>query len=179
MAVIFSLIGYAGWEIVKKIGVLSDTHLVSLADATDLATSLLQGPFADVDAILHAGDMVHPQLIDCFDPVPCYAVRGNMDEPSAGTPYKRVVGFDGLRIGLIHGWGARTGLERRVVDEFTGKRIDCLVYGHSHYPVCSQQSDLLIFNPGSPTDRRSAPTHTVGILTIENGAITGEIISLG
>lgn len=161
-----------------KIGVLSDTHLVSLADAADLAEFLMGGVFAGVDAILHAGDMVIPQFIDCFHPCPCYAVRGNMDDSIMGIPSKRVIGFGGKRIGLIHGWGASSGLEKRVISEFTDKRIDCLVYGHSHYPVCRKEGDLLLFNPGSPVDRRSAPKHTVGILTIDNEDIHGEIIAL-
>lgn len=161
-----------------KIGVLSDTHLVSLADAADLSEFLLAGPFAGVDAILHAGDMVVPQFVDCFHPVPCYAVRGNMDEAVPGVPGKRVIGFGGKRIGLIHGWGARSGLEKRVIAEFTDKNIDCLVYGHSHFPVCRKEGELLLFNPGSPVDRRSAPKHTVGILTIDERGIKGEIIAL-
>lgn len=161
-----------------RIGVLSDTHLTALADAAVLAEYLSKGPFAGVDAILHAGDMVHPQLIDCFHPIPCYAVRGNMDEAVAGIPNKRVIGFEGKRIGLIHGWGLRSGLERRVIAEFSDKQIDCLIFGHSHFPVCRQQGDLLLFNPGSPTDRRCAPKHTVGMLTVDADGIRGEIIDL-
>lgn len=161
-----------------KIGVLSDTHLGALADAAELANYLMEGPFAGVDAILHAGDMVISEFMDCFYPIPCYAVRGNMDESVAGVPNKRVVGFEGKRIGLIHGWGPRSGLEKRVIEAFSDKRVDCLVYGHSHYPVCRQQGDLLLFNPGSPIDRRSAPKHTVGILTIDDNAIRGQIIAL-
>jgi len=160
------------------IGVLSDTHLGSLADASGLAEYLLAGPFAEVDAILHAGDMVIPEFANCFHPIPCYAVRGNMDESVTGVPNKRIVGFEGKRIGLIHGWGPRGGLEKRVVDEFSDQRIDCLVYGHSHYPVCRKHGELLLFNPGSPVDRRSAPKHTVGILIINDDGVHGKIIDL-
>lgn len=161
-----------------KIGVLSDTHLVSLADAAELAEFLLAGPFKGVDAVLHAGDIVVPELLDCFHPLPCHAVRGNMDAAVSGIPKQRVIGFEGKRIGLIHGWGPRSGLEKRVVEAFSDKRIDCLVYGHSHYPVCRRDGDLLLFNPGSPIDRRSAPTHTVGLLTVDSDNIYGEIINL-
>lgn len=161
-----------------KIGILSDTHLESLAEATALAEFLMNGPFADVDAIMHAGDMVIPEFVDCFHPLACYAVRGNMDDFLSGIPQKRVVGFEGKRIGLMHGWGPRGGLEKRVIAEFTDKQIDCLVYGHSHYPVCEQKGNLLLFNPGSPVDRRSAPNHTVGVLTIDDDGIRGEIINL-
>lgn len=161
-----------------KIGVLSDTHLISLADAADLAKFLLDGPFTGVDAVLHAGDMVIPELVDCFYPVPCHAVRGNMDEAVSGIPNKRVIGFEGNRIGMIHGWGPRGGLEKRVMEVFSDKQIDCLVYGHSHYPVCRKIGDLLLFNPGSPVDRRSAPKHTVGLLSVDVKGVRGEIITL-
>lgn len=161
-----------------KIGVLSDSHLSELRDAAVLADFLLRGPFSGVEAVLHAGDIVVPELVDCFLPVPCYAVRGNMDAQAAGLPERRIIGFGGKRIGLIHGWGPRGGLEQRVINAFSDKRIDCLVYGHSHQPVCHERNGLLLFNPGSPVDRRSAPTHTVGLLTIAEGRISGEIIDL-
>lgn len=161
-----------------KIGIISDTHLELLVDAADLAEYLLAGPFAEVDAILHAGDMVIPEFVDCFHPIPCYAVRGNMDESVTGVPNQRIIGFEGKRIGLIHGWGPRNGVEKRAIEAFSDHRIDCLVYGHSHYPVCRHQGDLLLFNPGSPVDKRSAPKHTVGILTIDDDGVRGQIIDL-
>ena len=89
-------------------GVLSDTHLNTLADAAALAEFLLEGPFSGVDAILHAGDLVIPEFIDCFQPLPCYAVRGNMDAAVDGIPLNRVIGFEGKRVGL-------QGTERPVV----------------------------------------------------------------
>ncbi|PLX87355.1 MAG: YfcE family phosphodiesterase [Desulfuromonas sp.] len=161
-----------------RLGILSDTHLSCSEDVVALTDALLAGPFADVSAILHAGDMVSPFMIDSFAPVPCYAVQGNMDQATSGVPQKRILGFEGHRIGLVHGWGPRAGLEKRVVEAFADERIDCLVYGHSHSPVCHRQDGLLIFNPGSPVDRRSAPSHTVGILEVSSVGIQGEIIHL-
>ena len=142
-----------------------------------LAEKLSHGSFADVDVILHAGDNVYPDLISCFYPTPWYGVRGNMDVPDATLPIQRIVNLAGVRIGMVHGWGAPKGIEKRVITCFASSEIDVLVFGHSHRPVCHKVGSVLLFNPGSPTDRRSAPYHTVGILHV-GAEVTGEIIRI-
>jgi len=159
-----------------KIGVLSDTHIDSLDIGVELAQRLMGGPFADVDAILHAGDHIHPGLESCFYPIPWYGVRGNMDGwQDIMLPTKRVLFLANIKIGMVHGWGPPHGLEERVLDLFSDVSLDVLVFGHSHRPTCFQSGNVLLFNPGSPTDRRAAPYHTVGILNLGTG-VTGEII---
>ncbi len=160
-----------------KVGVLSDTHIDSFEAGLNLSERLMQGPFADVDAILHAGDMILPELASCFSPIPWYAVRGNMDGANSGNPIKRIVEMNNKRIGMIHGWGAQTDLKDRVLNSFAEESLDVLVFGHSHQPLCLNYGSLLLFNPGSPTDRRKASCHTVGILTL-GAEITGTIIPL-
>ncbi len=160
-----------------KIGVLSDTHIDKLADGENLAKKLLNGPFVDVDIILHAGDHVLPELESCFYPLEWYGVCGNMDTPQSSLPYQRVINLAGIKIGMTHGFGAPSGIERRVMNSFSGADIDVLIFGHSHQPVCRQVGSLLLFNPGSATDRRSAPYHTVGMLHIDS-VVTGEIIRI-
>lgn len=161
----------------KKIGVISDTHFHSLADGAALIERLRGGCFRDVDAIIHAGDMVHPDVALLFAEVPFYPVLGNMDQASSEVPVKRIVEIDGWRIGVMHGWGTRHDLEPRVLAQFAGQRIDCLVYGHSHRPVCHWHDDLLIVNPGSAADRRQAPWHSVAILYLDK-TLQGEIINI-
>ena len=117
-------------------------------------------------------------LYEVITPTPVYAVRGNMDPATAETPLKRVVDVGGLRIGLIHGWGAPEGMAGRILPEFAGARLDCLVYGHTHEPCCRWQDGLLLFNPGSATDRRRMPWESVGLLEIEAGRIHGRIIPM-
>lgn len=157
-----------------RIGVLSDTHL-TLGDAR--LPGLLarcQEYFSDTELILHAGDVVDPQILHLL-PRPVLAVRGNLDPPD--LPEKRIVTLAGKRIGLIHGWGAKYDIEARISRTFAAEKVDCIVYGHSHQPVCHQVNGILLFNPGSPTDRRNAPFHSLGILTI-GAEITGEIIAI-
>lgn len=157
------------------IGVLSDTHLTEIGSCEKIAASLLSGPFRQVEAILHAGDIVTAELENCFSPLPWYSVRGNMDHSLVHAPTSRVVLLQQKRIGLIHGWGRPDDLEQRVVEYFSGQRLDVLVYGHSHQPVCHWLDSLLIMNPGSATDRRRAAHNTVGILNLAE-PLSGEII---
>ena len=160
-----------------RIGVLSDTHLNNPGRGMAFLHDLAVRYFAGVDLFLHAGDVGDPSILDVLTDVPVYAVRGNTDPVDSRLPFKRIIPAAGRRIGLIHGWGSADGLEARVGREFADDAIDCLVYGHSHWPVCRRRHGLLFFNPGSPTDRRSAPFHTVGILEVGE-EIRGHIIRL-
>jgi hypothetical protein len=160
-----------------RIGVISDTHIVDACFDDALLNSLQEEYFKGVDIILHAGDLVDTEILTRFSCCPILAVCGNMDEPAVDLPMRRVLSVGPFRIGLIHGWGPPNGLEQRLLREFSEENIDCMVYGHSHMPTCRRQGDQLLFNPGSPTDRRRAPFHSVGILEVGD-SIQGRIISL-
>lgn len=160
-----------------RIAVLSDTHLPDSEEARAFLAYLLEDVLAPVDLVLHAGDLVSPDLLAAFDPYPLHAVRGNMDPASPGIPIKKRIQVNGFAIGLIHGWGPAEGLAERAYQEFAGTPIDCLVYGHSHQPACYQHGGVLFFNPGSATDRRRMTYHSVGLLEIDE-TIRGTIIPL-
>lgn len=160
-----------------KIGVISDTHFEDLADGLSFLEHLCSGPFADVELILHAGDIIHSDLLACFTSRPIFGVRGNCDEPAADLPEKRVLEFSGFRFGMVHGWGGPNGIVGQVLSSFDDVPLDALIFGHSHYPLCRQTDELLLFNPGSATDRRDAPFHSVGIIELSD-VIKGEIINL-
>jgi putative phosphoesterase len=129
--------------------------------------------------ILHAGDIVATGVLEVFAPRPVLGVRGNMDAAAPGFPHRRIVQIGGIKIGLIHGWGAPEGLAGRVLREFADTALDCLVFGHSHEPVCRYEGGLLLFNPGSATDRRGMPCESVGMLEVDGGRVSGRIIPLG
>lgn len=160
-----------------RIGVVSDTHFQHVSAGLDAMERLCAGPFAGVDLVLHAGDLVKPELLDLLVDPPILAVRGNCDPAHPDLPLRRVLEFDGVRIGMLHGWGPSGDLLPRVLAEFDDVRLDVLVYGHSHHPCCELIDGVLCLNPGSPTDRRKAPFHSVGLL--ELGEVTrGRIINL-
>jgi putative phosphoesterase len=89
------------------------------------------------------------------------AVRGNMDEPAlaASLPERLVCTAEGLRIGLVHDAGPRPGRYERLAATFPG--CDLVAYGHSHLPEIAKAGETWIVNPGSPTERRRAPAHTL------------------
>jgi putative phosphoesterase len=160
-----------------RIGVLADTHLSDSGEAQASLLDLVENHLAPVDMLLHAGDVVVPELMAIFEATPVYVVRGNMDPATPGLPMKKIISVGGFTIGMIHGWGPPDGLEQRVLAEFSCVALDCLVYGHSHRPACHIRDGILIFNPGSATDCRSMAYHSVGLLEIADD-IRGTIIQI-
>lgn len=164
-----------------KVGVLSDSHL-KIGDKPGPVQLIIERHFTDCSAILHAGDLAH--LDHFFSIIPegvrFYAVAGNMDDSytSEQLPVKRIVTLAGAKIGLIHGYGAPSAVMLNAAREFTGDQVDAIVFGHSHMPCNRIVDDVLMFNPGSPTDKRFAPNCSIGILHIGD-KVTGQIIRLG
>ena len=157
-----------------KIGVIADTHLTGYSARLK---DLIDRHFADVEMVLHAGDLVDLAVLTMFGKREVRAVSGNMDPASVRDvlPERMTLDLEGLRIGLVHGWGTPSGLEDRLLKTFDG--VDCLIFGHSHQPVNRVQNGTLLFNPGSAMDRRFASFNSLGILNI-SGGIQGEIIIL-
>lgn len=109
---------------------------------------------------------------------PVEGVYGNMDEAALREtlPRERVVEIAGRRIGMIHIPGPRVGREARLAARFPD--CDAVVYGHTHVPQVERFQHLWVLNPGSPTERRSAPTHSMLLLTIKGTRITPELVTL-
>ncbi len=95
---------------------------------------------------------------------PLAAVHGNMDEPvlRAALPERLVTEAEGLRLGLVHDGGPRPGRRDRLRAAFPG--CDLVVYDHSHEPEVVRAGGTWIVNPGSPTERRRAPAHTMAVV---------------
>ena len=96
-------------------------------------------------------------------------------EVERAFPATRVLEIGGFKIGVTHGDGAPQGIIERVSAKFTG--VDAIVFGHSHQPLNERRNGVLLFNPGSPTDRIFAPYNSVGLLEISD-TISGQIIRL-
>jgi putative phosphoesterase len=92
------------------------------------------------------------------------AVQGNMDdgELRAALPVRTTAELEGLRIGLVHDGGPAVGRHERLRGLFPG--CDVVAYGHSHMPEVSRARGVWIVNPGSPTERRRAPGHTMVVI---------------
>ncbi|SLJ96984.1 MULTISPECIES: metallophosphoesterase family protein [unclassified Paenibacillus] len=157
-----------------KIIVISDTHLPR--KARKLPDPLVEA-LSDADLILHAGDWsdwsVH-KLLSAYAPIE--GVAGNTDPPEIGQKlgFSRIVEADGLRLGLVHGHLGSKSTEQNAIHTFAGQQVDAVIFGHSHIPVMHTVNDVLIFNPGSPTDRRFQPQYSFGIMTTHLGKLQAE-----
>jgi uncharacterized protein len=162
-----------------QLAIISDTHLPRGTRALpDECVARLRA----ADAILHAGDFSEAAVLAELEALgpPVHAVRGNVDssELQARLPPTRIVAAGGARIAMIHDAGPRAGRLARMRRRFPD--ADAVVFGHSHLPLHEESPDgFAIFNPGSPTERRRAPAHTMGLATVEAGAVRFELVVLG
>ena len=130
------------------------------------------GLLSEADRILHAGDFVSLAVYEELARLaPVDGVVGNMDEAElrAIVPPKLVVEHEGVRIGMVHNAGPALRRAERLVQKFSG--CQAVVYGHTHVPEATRLGETWILNPGSPTERRSAPHHGMIGLEIEDGRL--------
>jgi putative phosphoesterase len=159
------------------VSVISDTHLPR-------GTRRIPKPCLDrlgaADLILHAGDLTAASVLAELEALgpPVHAVHGNMDDAALRglLPGALVLDVCGLRIGLTHDGGPRVGREKRLARRFPG--CAAIVYGHTHQPQVTRVGEVWILNPGSPTERRRAPSHTMLMLEVADGTIKPELLSL-
>ncbi len=159
------------------------THVVVLADTHIRRGSKRRLPDAryahleTADVVLHAGDVVVSDVLDELSGfAPVHAVLGNNDAELVGVlPETRVIDVDGVRIGMIHDSGPATGRAGRLHRRFPD--ADVVVFGHSHIPWDAEGVEgQLLFNPGSPTERRRQPHRTLGTLDLHDGRVVSRAI---
>ena len=163
------------------LAVISDTHLPRGARA--LPEGCVER-LRSADLVLHAGDLVTAEVLADLRALgrPVAAVHGNVDDEEVRRllPSARMVAVAGARIAMVHDGGAAAGRLARLRRRFPD--ADAVIFGHSHIPLHERDraTGFQIFNPGSPTDRRRQPTHTMGLARIgEDGAVAFELIDLG
>jgi len=109
---------------------------------------------------------------------PLVAVHGNVDSPELRSelPESISLDLDSVTLAVIHDAGPSKGRLERLRARFPD--ADAVVFGHSHMPLHEERDGFQIFNPGSPTERRRAPNHTMGEATVKNGTIELRHLSL-
>jgi hypothetical protein len=155
--------------------VLADTHLRPRLDRR--LPDRVYEALASADVILHAGDvLVADVLAELAGFAPVHAVLGNNDTELLGVlPETLELELGGVRVAMIHDSGARAGRERRLRRRFPDS--DVVIFGHSHLPLDADGEDgQRLFNPGSPTERRQAPTKTFGLLDFADGRLVSSAL---
>jgi hypothetical protein len=159
------------------VSVISDTHLPR--GTRRLPKACLER-LRHADLILHAGDLTAASVLDELESLgpPVHAVYGNMDDAALRDrlPAQRVVDVGGARIAMTHDPGPRAGREERLMRRFPG--CAAVVYGHTHEPQVERVGEIWILNPGSPTERRRAPSHTMLQLEVVDSGLRPELIPL-
>jgi len=162
------------------IAVISDTHLPR-GNRTLPAACVER--LRNADLILHAGDLMTADVLADLRALgpPVQAVHGNVDDEQVRRllPSARLVDAGGARIAITHDAGPAVGRLERLRLRFAD--ADAVVFGHSHVPLHERDdSGFQIFNPGSPTDRRRQPVHTMGLAQVgDDGDLTFEHVDLG
>jgi uncharacterized protein len=156
---------------------LSDTHL--RAGRPRRLPDVVWAAIADCQLVLHAGDVVDTSLLDALDEqhVPYRAVLGNNDFTLRDTlPERLQFAIEEVRVAMVHDSGTTKGRAARLRRWFPDAQI--VVFGHSHTPVNEWHDGQLLFNPGSPTERRREPLHTFGVIELGAGRVQrNEIVS--
>ncbi|GAC1444587.1 MAG: metallophosphoesterase [Chloroflexota bacterium] len=119
------------------------------------------------DLIVHLGDFTRTEVIDLLRTfAPLRGVQGNNDDADVCALYPTedyfTIGYH--RFALLHGHlGGKTALDsaRKV------RGADAVLFGHSHVPYIGEYAGALLFNPGSPTDRRWSAYPAFGILDVD------------
>ena len=146
-----------------RLGVIADTHGLLRPEVFDA--------FAEVDHILHAGDVGPSDLLTELEVLaPVTAVYGNTD----GTDLRRVLPqvaqleLDGFDIVVTHGDQLGSPTPEGLNAAFPQAQI--IVFGHTHRPLLTIVDVVVtVMNPGGAGHRRFGLLPSVGILELEPG----------
>jgi uncharacterized protein len=159
------------------VAAISDTHLPR--GARRLPEACLERLRA-ADLILHGGDLSTVAFLEELSSIgpPVEAVYGNADEPALRErlPKEHVADIAGVQLGMVHIPGPAARREERLVAQFPG--CGAVLFGHTHLPVVGRHGAVWILNPGSPTERRRGPFHSMLMLEIEAGEVRPELVRL-
>ena len=160
-----------------RVALIADTHMPrGKRRLPDECVRLIQ----EADLLLHAGDITAQAAFEEIRAIGprLVAVHGNQDEPALRRvlPETTTVEVDGIVIAMTHDAGRRVGRLDRMRRAFPDAAA--VVFGHSHLPLHEESDGFQIFNPGSPTDRRRAPTHTMGLARTSRGRIEFELVEV-
>ena len=163
-----------------RIGLISDTHISKRGELWPQVFDVFSG----VDAILHAGDVYSPALLDELEELaPVRVARGNGDlgQPDARFEERCVMAFDGVTVAMLHDFPTPEHRPAELVLERARQRFpdlspDVVVYGHTHIESIDDVGGLLCVNPGSPTlpHNKSLRLGTIGFLNIEPARRTSD-----
>ncbi|MBS1813993.1 MAG: metallophosphoesterase family protein [Acidobacteria bacterium] len=148
-----------------RIGVLSDTHGLLRPEAV--------AALANVEAILHAGDVGDITILDRLNALALTtAIRGNVDTsgPCAKLPATEMVELGGKLIYMLH------AIQDLDINPAAAS-VSLVISGHSHRPSIEERNGVVYLNPGSAGPRRFSLPITLAIVEIGD-QINAEIVEI-
>ncbi|MDO5824795.1 MAG: YfcE family phosphodiesterase [Methanosphaera sp.] len=157
------------------IGVISDTHIpVRSKKIPDKVFEV----FEDVDLILHAGDIETLDVIESLKTIaPVIAVHGNCDY-DLGLNNTEIIEVENVKIGLAHGVVYPKGDTQQLYYLARQLDVSVLITGHTHQASIQQIKDVLLLNPGSPTQPRMTEP-SVMLVEVKDSEVKAEIVVIG
>ncbi|HEY5939708.1 MAG TPA: metallophosphoesterase family protein [Gemmatimonadales bacterium] len=144
-------------------GIISDTHGILRPEVFEA--------FAQVDHILHAGDVGPPELLNELEALaPVTAVYGNTDGMELRQRLPRVgrLRLDGFNIVVTH--GDQLGSPTPAALNAAFPEAEIIVFGHTHRPLLTLVDVVVtVMNPGGAGPRRFNLPPSVGIMELEPG----------
>ena len=161
-----------------RLAIISDTHMGP--GRRNRLPGRCEELIAGSDLLVHAGDVMTLEALAELEAIgpPVRAVAGNMDgwDLRSRLPDADEIDLEGAKLAVVHDAGPAARRLERMRRRFPG--ADAVVFGHSHIPLHEREGDFQIFNPGSPTERRRAPSHSMGMARLEHGRLEFELVKL-
>lgn len=148
-----------------KVGLISDTHGKLRNQVLDV--------FADVDVILHAGDIGSLDIITALEAIaPVHAVHGNTDDFEVRGKYGESVKVElaGVKFAIAHGHLFGSPNPKLLRAAFP--QVDVIIYGHTHVPLVDRSLQPIVINPGAAGPARFQLKPSVAILQLPQFEIT-------
>jgi putative phosphoesterase len=146
-----------------RLGIISDTHGLLRPEVFDV--------FAQVDHILHGGDVGSPDILTELETLaPVTAVYGNTDgfDIRGRCPQVARLELDGFYITVTHGDQLGSPTPAALHEAFPDAEI--IVYGHTHRPLLELvDKTVTVMNPGAAGPGRFDILPSVGIIELEAG----------
>ena len=129
------------------------------------------GHFDGVDEIWHAGDWQNPALLAGLAALgkPIVVVNGNAPDDPA-YPERVLRELEGLAIGMVH--------RPPIPDESWVRKLDICIHGHTHRWRDEVVGRTRFINVSTPTAAGFSRDRSMGLLTLDTGAVTLERIEL-
>jgi putative phosphoesterase len=153
----------------RLVGLISDTHGTLRPDVSRL--------FADVDLIVHAGDVGNAAVLGGLAKVaPVLAVSGNVDRrDDPDLPLERSITIGSLTLHVSHGDELGSPKPELLLTRYAA---DVIVFGHTHRALVFRDRGRLVINPGAAGARRFNLMPSIAKLLVRDRVAEVEIIPL-